>query len=379
MNKSRLRRWGVAVAAGLIGSGALAACSESSGGTGSSSGEVTQEVRDIVAASTEVPTAIVQTEPLSKVPGKKSVAFIVCADPTCEILSGFLEDAVSTFGWDFTAINAPATDYGSAVQQAVDLGVDYIAGTGSDIATFQNAYDSAKEAGIPYFSCYSSDVPAGEENNLYANCYDVTANDAYGKALTSWMIQDGDGGANIGVVSIPEFPTLAASAAAVHKYADELCEACSVADLELTVDDLASGGSPNAIVSFLQSNPDIKYLYLTFGNFEVGLGQALASAGLDKVKVVGVQPQQPQIKSMLAGQTDAWLATPQENAMWTLADQMARVATGDWNVDQERASTVPPFYILDSVEDAEEIEDLSDGWPGPDGFKDQYKSLWGVS
>ncbi|GAA4821083.1 sugar ABC transporter substrate-binding protein [Nocardioides caeni] len=376
MNISRPRRLAMA-AAGVVGAAALAACSSGSEAS-LGDGEVTQEVRDIVATSTEVPTSIVQTEPLSSVPEKKSVAFIVCADPTCEILGGFLEDAVSTFGWEFTAINAPATDFGSAVQQAIDLDVDYIAGTGSDIATFKTAFDAAEEAGIPYFSCYSSDVPAGPENNLYANCYDVTANDAYGKALTSWMIQDGDGSASIGVVSIPEFPTLAASAAAVHRYADELCEACAVKDLELTVDDLVSGGSPNAIVSFLQSNPDIEYLYLTFGNFEVGLGQALKSAGLDGVKVVGVQPQQPQVKSMISGDTDAWLATPQENAMWTLADQMARVATGDWNVEQERAATIPPVYILDSVEDAEAIEDLADGWPGPDGFKDQYKALWGV-
>lgn len=378
------RRLSLLVAGALTGALALAACSsddststESSGGSGG--GEVSQEVTDIVEEYSTPPTEIVQTEPLSQVPESKSVAFIVCADPTCTILGDFLEETVESFGWDYTGINAPATDFGSAVQQAVDLDVDYIAGTGSDIATFQSAFDAAADAGIPYFSCYSSDIPAGEDNNLYANCYDLTATTAYSRALTAWVINDSGADANIGVVNIPEFPTLAAQVTGVEDSVAELCDSCSTTALDLTIDDLASGGSANAIVSFLQSNPDINYLYLTFGNFETGLGQALTSAGLDDVKVVGVQPQQPQVQSLLNGESVAWVATPQENAMWTLADQMARVANGEWDAANERAAAVPPFYIIDSAEDAEAIVDLPDGWPGPDGFKEQYQALWGVS
>ncbi len=150
----------------------------------------------VVAQYTQVPTEIVQTVPLSKKPDAKKVTFIVCADPSCVVLSDFLKEAVTSFGWEFTSINAPATDFGSAVQQAIDTQPDFIAGTGTDAAGFQPQYDAMKAAGIPYFTCYATDVPAGEENNLYANCYDASAAQAYSKVLVDWIINDSGGTAN---------------------------------------------------------------------------------------------------------------------------------------------------------------------------------------
>ncbi|HEY9565514.1 MAG TPA: substrate-binding domain-containing protein [Nocardioides sp.] len=379
MNLKRHRKLGLLLTGAVVCSLSMAACSSSTNGGRSGGGEVTQDVKDLVAEYQEAPTEITQTEPLTAAPEKKSVAFIVCADPTCTVLADALKEAVTSFGWDFTAINAPATDFGSAVQQAIDADVDYIAGTGSDVATFQNAFDAAADAGIPYYSCYSSDVPEGEENNLFANCYDLTAVDEYSRVLTSWIIEDSGADASIGVVNIPEFPTLSNAVDDVENTLDEFCDTCASQPVDISLDVLGSGGTTNAIISFLQSNPDVNYLYLAFGNFEPGLGQALKSAGLEDVKVVGVQPQQAQIESLIKGETDAWIATPQENAMWTLADQMARHATGDWDKAQERTAAVPPIYIVDTKEEAEAIADLKDGWPGPDGFKDQYKALWGLS
>ncbi|MFC3242795.1 sugar ABC transporter substrate-binding protein [Gordonia humi] len=304
---------------------------------------------------------------------------MVCADPTCSILGDFVKESVEALGWEYTGINAPATDFGSAVQQAVDLKVDYIAGTGSDVATFQNAFDSAKAAGIPYFSCYASDVPEGEANNLFADCADLTAIDTYSRALTSWVIEDSGASANIGVVNVPEFPTLSNAVPDVKKTLDELCDTCTSAPIDISVDVLSSGGATNTIISYLQSNPDVNYLYLAFGDFEPGLRSALNSAGLEHVKIVGVQAQQPQIQSVVNGETSAWIAAPQENNMWTLTDQMARVANGEWSVENERASAVPAFFIVDSKEEAQSIADLTDGWPGPKDFKEQFKKLWGVN
>jgi ribose transport system substrate-binding protein len=381
MFNSRIRRFGTVATAALLSGLLLAACSSSDGSAGApaSGGQVSQEVKDIVAQYADQPTAIVPSVPLTAKPEKKSVAFIVCADPTCAILDGFLKDAVSNFGWDYTSIDAPATDFGSAVQQAIDSGVDYIAGTGSDAATFKSAYDAMQNAGIPYFSCYASDTPAGEENNLYSNCYDLSAISSYTKAMSAWITNDSKGSANVAVVNIPEFPTLDAQVGEVTDHLKELCDGCKTTSLNVSLDDLASGGAPNAIVSYLQSNPDVNYLYLAFGNFEMGLGQALKSAGLDKVTVVGVQPQQPQVQSIVKGETTAWAALPQEYAMWSMADQMARVATDQWSLEDERKSATPPYYIIDSVENAKAVVDLKDGWPGPDGFKDQFKKLWNVS
>ena len=325
-----------------------------------------------------MPTEIVQTEALSKPPDPKKVTFIVCADPSCVVLSDYLKDAVTALGWDFTSLNAPATDFGSAVQQAIDTQPDFIAGTGTDAAAFQPQYDAMKEAGIPYFTCYATDVPAGEENNLYANCYDSSAAQVYSKVLVDWIINDSAGAANALVVNLPAFPILSAQADGA-KAALETCTGCTVKTLDLTLDDLTSGGTANAIISFLQSNPDVNYMYLTYSGFSPGLAEALASAGMtDKVKIAGTQGLQPQMQAIIDGKDAVWTALPQEYAMWTLADQMARVANGEWSSANERTNAVPPFFLVDTPEAAQTLVVLDNGWPGPEGFQDAFKALWGV-
>ena len=332
----------------------------------------------LVAQYKTVPNGIVQTAALSKKPDKKKVAFIVCADPSCVVLADYLKEAVGAIGWDFTSINAPATDFGSAVQQAIDTKPDFIAGTGTDAAAFQPQYDAMKAAGIPYFTCYATDVPGGTANNLYADCYDASAAQVYSKVLVDWIINDSGGKANALVVNLPLFPILSAQAEGAKK---ELatCSGCSAKSLDLTLDDLTSGGTPNAIVSFLQSNPDINYLYLSYSGFEPGLAEALASAGMtDKVKITGTQAGKPQLQAIIDGKETVWTALPQEYAMWTLADQMARVANGEWDSANERTNAVPPFYLVDSTDGAKALVGLDNGWPGPEGFKDAFKRLWGV-
>ena len=360
------------------GSSEPAATDSTAASTGGSSATGSGDAAAVVEKFTQVPTEVIQTEALSKKPDAKKVTFIVCADPSCVVLSDYLKEAVSALGWEFTSINAPATDFGSAVQQAIDTKPDFIAGTGTDAAAFQPQYDAMKAAGIPYFTCYATDVPQGSENNLYANCYDASAAQEYSKVLVDWIINDSAGKANALVVNLPAFPILSAQAdGAKAQFAN--CSECTVKSLDLTLDDLTSGGTANAIVSFLQSNPDIDYLYLTYSGFEPGLAEALASAGLaDKVKIAGTQGLQPQMQAIIDGKEDVWTALPQEYAMWTLADQMARVANDEWDSANERTNAIPPFFLVDTAEAAQSLVTLDNGWPGPEGFKDSFKQLWGV-
>jgi ribose transport system substrate-binding protein len=356
-------------------SASTAATTAGATGTSAAAGD---DTATLVATYKTVPTGIVQTAALSKKPDKKKVTFIVCADPSCVALAGYLKEAVGAMGWDFTSINAPATDFGSAVQQAIDTKPDFIAGTGTDAAAFQPQYDAMKAAGIPYFTCYATDVPGGEANNLYADCYDASAAQVYSRVLVDWIINDSGGKANALVVNLPLFPILSAQADGAKKEF-ATCSGCSAKSLDLTIDDLTSGGTPNAIVSFLQSNPDINYLYLSYSGFEPGLAEALATAGMTaKIKIAGTQASQAQLQAIIDGKETVWTALPQEYAMWTLADQMARVANGEWDSANERTNAVPPFYLVDNTDGAKALVGLDNGWPGPDGFKDAFKKLWGV-
>jgi ribose transport system substrate-binding protein len=57
---------------------------------------------------------------------------------------------------------------------------------------------------------------------------------------------------------------------------------------------------------------------------------------------------------------------------------MARVANGEWSSANERTNAVPPLFLVDTAEAAQALVGLDNGWPGPEGFKDTFKALWGV-
>ena len=178
----------------------------------------------------------------------------------------------------------------------------------------------------------------------------------YSKVLVDWIINDSAGAANALVVNLPAFPILSAQADGAEAAFADVQRLHASKSLDLTLDDLTSGGTANAIISYLQSNPDVNYLYLTYSGFEPGLAEALASAGLtDKVKIAGTQGLQPQLQAIIDGKDAVWTALPQEYSMWTLADQMARVANGEWSSANERTNAVPPFFLVDTPEARREL------------------------
>ena len=377
-------RRAAALVAGLLVA-VLAACGSSDssdGGGASASGAAPANVAAAKAAAdkySSVPTSIVQDVPLGAVPPKKKVAFIQCADPNCATLAGFMKDATGALGWDLVTFSASGGDFSAAIQQAIDAKVDYIGITGIPIALYKPQMDEAKSAGIPLFQCYNTDVPTGPENNLYSDCYDATASNVYGQAMADWMTVDSGGSAKILAVTIPSYPILTAQVDAVKAELGKNCAGCKLDKLEVTVNDLAGGAVPQNVTSYLQAHPDINYVYFTYNGLEGGVPAALKAAGLtDKVKLVGMQGNQPQFAEVANGTSAAWSALPEELAMWTMTDQMARLSVNKWSVKDERAAAVPPFYIVDAPELAKDLVGLEHGWPGPEGFKDTFKKLWGV-
>jgi ribose transport system substrate-binding protein len=276
-------------------------------------------------------------------------------------------------------VNATATDPGAAIQQAIDAGVDYIATTGFPVALFKQQMAQAKAKGIGVFLCFSTDVPAGPENNLYSDCYDSTAANAYATAMADYLIVQSKGAANTLVVTLPTYPILTAQVDAMRAELSKNCPACKANTLEVTVNDLVGGAVPQSVSSYLQAHPDVNYVYFTYASLANGVAPALRAAGLlSKVKLVGTQGSQPQMKEIAGGTAAAWSALPQELSMWTMVDQMARLSVDQWSLPDERKAAVPPFYLVTTPDAANALANLEDGWPGPTGFKDTFKKLWGV-
>ncbi len=341
--------------------------------TGASSGDAEIEV------VTSPPTEMTVTEPLPETPEPKTVAWVNCEVPACQVNNEFFTAAAEALGWEVELITYTFAAPGAAFQQAIDSGVDYIATSGVALAQIEEQVALAEEQGIPIFECYSTDVPAGEENNLYAQCAGLLATDVVADTVSDWIIGDSGGDANVLMVTIRDFPILVAQEEAAQAAFSERCPDCTTDVLSATIEDLGAGAVAQQVASYVQSNPDVDYIWFLFSNVSIGVSEALDGAGLlEGRNLVGTQAEVPQLQELVDGTNRAWSALPFEYAMWILVDQMARHATGVWSLEQEAEASVIPTWVVDTPEAAAELLP-TEGWHGPDGFQDHFKELWGVA
>jgi ribose transport system substrate-binding protein len=346
-----------------------------SGGDGVAAAQV------IVDANTEPATDIGPTIPLDSVPEAKTIGWLECEQPSCLAITPGVVDAAAALGWEVVTIPTTSFDQGPAIQQALDQGVDFIAHTGSPLATAEEQIAAAQEAGVGYYSCYSTDVPDPENNNLFIQCGDSDGVFATGNLIANWIIADSGGTANTLIVNIPDFPVLVSEAEGAAAAYEENCPDCTLETLDTTVESWVGGEVPAAVASRLQANPDIDYVHFTYGDLPGGVADTLEEAGLlEGVKIVGVDfSTQIGLPEIIAGRHAAWTANPKPYAGWLMVDAMARASLGMDNPEERANATLPTFIISDAAA-AQAILDLGDdGWPGPETMEDQFKALWGVS
>ncbi len=83
------------------------------------------------------------------------------------------------------------------------------------------------------------------------------------------------------------------------------------------------------MASQLQSNPDINYVFNSFGSLPGGVTAALDSAGLlDQVTVYGQDFSAFDLDEIVAGTMGAWSADPKAYAGWLMVDAAARLSLG---------------------------------------------------
>jgi ABC-type sugar transport system substrate-binding protein len=289
------------------------------------------------------------------------------------ITSGY-EAATDALGWDLTTLTYDPADPqapGAAMQQAVDAGADYIATSGVPNDGLGTGLEAAKSAGIPVIQMYTPDEIGGEENGIYANIGDATSSYASYPRIVDLVISDSGGDANVLLVNVPSYPILQVAADAINGQFEEQCPDCTVETLDLSIPDLTGGAVASTVVSAVQSNPDVDYVFVAIGDLATGLPEALASADLGDVKLLGHVANVDQLQSLADGTSFAWGRLPRAESAWAAVDAMVRLAVGQ-EIDQEQHSVLPlEIWTADNVvTPVEEFE-------GPAGYQDQFTALWG--
>jgi ribose transport system substrate-binding protein len=319
------------------------------------------------------------TIPLDGVPEKKTIAWLECELESCPYITTGMKDATDALGWDLMVISSESANPAPYFQQAIDAGVDFIASSGESPALYEEQAQAAADAGIKILSCFDTTPPDGPNTNIWTQCGDTSFVEKTGPLMADWAIVDSGGTANVLIVSIPDFPVLKAETDAYIAELEKNCPDCQHSELNITIPQLTGGEVPSAVASQLQANPDIDYVFFSFGSLPSGVTAALDSAGLlDQVTVYGQDFSAFDLEEIVAGTMGAWSADPKAYAGWLMVDAAARLALG-MDLEEERAAASLPTYLVEDADSAQSILDCCEGDWFPPTMQDDFKALWGVN
>jgi ribose transport system substrate-binding protein len=318
------------------------------------------------------------TIPLTAVPEPHTIAWLECELESCPYITVGMQDATEALGWELLVISSESANPAPYFQQAIDAGVDFIASSGEARSLYEEQAMAAQEAGIKILSCFDTEPPGGDATNIYTQCGDTTFVEKTGPLMADWAIVDSEGAANVLIVSIPDFAVLKAETDAYIAELEKNCPDCQYTELDVSIDQLVGGQVPAAVASQLQADPDINYVFFSFGSLPAGVTAALESAGLlDQVTVYGQDFSAFDLEEIVAGTMGAWSADPKAYAGWLMVDAAARLSLG-MELEEERAAASLPTVIVEDAELAQEILDCCNGDWHPPTMEEDFKALWGV-
>jgi ribose transport system substrate-binding protein len=340
----------------------------SSGGSGGGVEEAAAKVAAMRAAPGPLEIPAMTKSP----PTGKTAYWISCKLPECDAGDPGMEAAMKTLGWKLTTLKADLTPeaYAGAWSQAVAAKPDVIFAT--DLVPVQIIEAQLKQAQAQGTSVVmvggATKVGEGGVDGSVGSVPWIGEN---GVALTDWAIADSEGKANILVLYDPSVSTHVAAYEEGKEEAEKICPECTVSGMKVQLAE-AGKGVPAEVVSYLQTHPEVEYVIAGVSSLELGLGQAIKSAGLP-VKV-GTAASSPQDLEAVKDGTESVAVTNELSSLaWRMADVAARIEAGE-KVPSSIANPVGVRQLFD--EQNIESADFVKPWEVPDVEK-TFAKAWG--
>ena len=336
--------------------------------------------QQVVDRHSMAPNQITVTEPVSSAPESgKTVAWIAC-EITCATFNPAFQDATDALDWDLEIISVATVGNNTAILQALDIGADFIAITGTPPATIAEEITIAQERGVGIFMCFDTTIPDPANNNIYTNCAGEASLYAAGKIHANKIIVESGGNANVLMINIVDFDILVAQREGAKAAYAENCPNCTFQELAVTLDQLLTAGVPEAIVSALLTDDSINWVHIATAGMAYGILDALDKAGIsERVKVTGVGSDAAGLADIVTGRYEFWTVNPVKYSAWLMVDGMVRTSVGD-TIPGNGHNTPPlPTYIVDTADEAQKILNTPEqDFAGPATMEDQFKALWGI-
>lgn len=367
-------RIGAAILAAALG---LTACSSSSGGDESSSGGSGFSAESVSAAETlideyhSLPSAP-ELAPLGTTPpSDRSVVMISCALPACADMGDAFKEAAGELGWDARVITSEFTPeaYASAWDSALSSEPDGIFYIGMfPNSTIPAELEAAKAAGI--WVVMNSPEPGTEFGGDSPLSGAVSAEERYvlwAGLQAAMVVTDAESTDGITFMYSPAAPAYAFQA---QQFKKNIEEAGGTVDfLEINQQDIGTALSQQ-VVSYLQRNPDTRYLVAVDDTLLPGVPEAISTAGIDSPKLIGSASPAPQNLTWIeGGQQYGTVSGDVITDVWNVVDIMARLSVQEEPADREPLGVV---WVVDK----DNVGDYPAVFPG---IPDAYNEAWGVS
>ena len=364
---------------GVLALGAtLAACGSqsnegSSGGSAAagSSGASVSKAQALAQQVTTRPTTLGLATAVGKpVPAGKKVAFISCGVQACEIQGDIIKQGAADLGWTATTIGTDGSpeQLQNAFKTALRQGADAVILNAVNRAAVAKQIEEAKQKGVAFVTCCSTEA-AGD--GILANVAGKENSARIGESLAAEIVADSKGKADTVFVNISAFEILQALGGQFESTYKQFCPSCAYASLDIPVTSLGKD-TPNRIVSYLRSHPQVNYLVLSVSNaLGAGLPAALRAAGLaDKVKIVGQSGDTQTFQDLQAKNFQSVVPFDYYAVDYLMLDALARHFAG-----APAADAHPPLWIVTS---ANMPENATKGlFPVVEGYRDEFKKIWG--
>ncbi len=288
------------------------------------------------------------------------------------------EEAAKALGWQFSVIDGKgnATDSANALQQAIALKPDGIILASLDPASNKSALQQAHSQGIVLVSWHLTSTPGPvPESNIFYNV--STPPDKIAYLAGEYAVVHSEGKAKAEVISDRQYQIVVTKTDAIRKAIAE-CSTC-----ELLSEDNGPFGevpqrTPSLTNSLLQKfGSDLQYM-LTFNDVYFDfVVPTLKSAGIEKGNppflISAGDGSESAYQRIRTGQYQ--IATVPEPAIlhgWQLIDELNRAFSG-----QAPSGYVTQVHLV-TKDNVNADGGDKNRYDPQNGYRDQYKKIWGV-
>ena len=365
----------IVVALGISAMALLAACG--GGGitpaadplTSADPAKVAQLVQEYQAALSNTDPDITIPPLTRPAPTGKRLEIITCAVPICALYTQGAEEAAAALGWETKQLVAPFTPEGFKETWATVLQDRPDAVVMSAVAPTDTVIDQVRQAseqGIVVVG-YGLDLPAGSGSPF---TFGTTSPDALrvdGREQGLIVVNDARGAADVLIVTDPAQVVMKAQIEASSSVLESVGSTVEV--LEVTASDIGRN-VPTQIVTYLQAHPEVEYVVLPNDDFLSGVPQAIRSAGLEDVKLIGEAASNTSVDPLKRGELFASTVHPVLINGWYLVDAIARTMVGD-PIEDANPRWVSAIVTKDN---ADGLGDLQ-RWPH---IEEEFLTAWNV-